>query len=358
MSKTALITGIAGQDGAYLAQFLLSKGMRVHGLMRWDSYIDPVDGLGRLDALGLVNDEITLHTGDITDANNVNMLVKEIAPDEIYNLAGLSQVAVSFQTPSSTLDINTKGTLNVLDAVRVHGMEQTCRIYQASSSEMFGAVPGPQNEETDMKPCSPYGAAKLAAYHLARTYRESYGMHISNGILFNHESPLRGEDFVTRKITKAVVEIEAGSNTVLRLGNLDSVRDWGDARDYVQGMWSMLQQDQGDDYILATGEAHSVRDFVERAFAHTGTQIAWEGEGVDEIARDSKTGRTLVEVDPQFFRPLEVNHLLGDASKAKEKLGWAPQTSFDDLVAAMVNADRALIADRMQEDQASWKKAG
>ena len=354
MAKTALITGIAGQDGAYLARLLVDKGYDVHGLVRWDSFPDPMEGLSRLDALGLVDDTITLHMGDITDANNINMVVKKVQPNEVYNLASLSQVHVSFDTPSSVLDINAKGTLNMLEALRVNGIESRCRFYQASSSEMFGAAPAPQNEETNMEPCSPYGAAKLAAYHLARTYRQSYGMHVSNGILFNHESPLRGEDFVTRKITKAVTEIEAGSNTVLTLGNLDSLRDWGAAEDYVEGMWRMLQQDEPGDYVLATGEAHSVREFVERAFAQIGVTLKWEGQGIDEIATDIKSGRKVVQIDPALFRPLEVHHLLGDASKAKEKLGWAPKTTFDDLVGQMVNADRALL----KKDKTSWKMAG
>jgi len=355
MTKTAFITGIAGQDGAYLARFLLRKGYEVHGLVRWDSYADPLDGLQRLDALGLVSDDVTLHMGDITDANNLNLLIKAIQPDEIYNLAGLSQVRVSFDTPASTLDINTAGTLNVLDAVRVNGLELKTRIYQASSSEMFGATRGPQNEDTKMEPCSPYGVAKLAAYHLARTYRQSYGMHVSNGILFNHESPLRGEDFVTRKITKAVAEIESGRTKPLVLGNLQSVRDWGDARDYIEGMWLMLQQDVSDDYVLATGKARSVKDFVERAFAHAGIVLEWSGVGVDEQAVDKKTGCVMVQVDPALFRPLDVHHLLGDASKAKSKLGWVPKTSFDELVSAMVNTDRAILCG---SEGLSWPMVG
>ncbi|MCB9983542.1 MAG: GDP-mannose 4,6-dehydratase [Rhodospirillales bacterium] len=360
MTKTAFITGVAGQDGAYLAQFLLSKGYRVHGMVRWDSYCEPVDGLARLEALGLAGEHVTLHMGDVTDANNLNLLIRDIRPDEIYNLAGLSQVHVSFGTPGSTLQINTAGTLNVLDAVRVNGLENCVRVYQASSSEMFGKAGAPQNEETPMAPCSPYGVAKLAAYHLAKTYRESYGMYAANGILFNHESPLRGEDFVTRKITKAVAAIEAGCGGALRLGNLDSLRDWGDARDFVEGMWMILQQDEPGDYVLATGEAHSVREFVEAAFKRVGVQIVWQGAGVDEMGVDAKSGRRLVEIDPALFRPAEVHHLLGDAGKAKAELGWSPKVRFDRLVADMVDADRVIFQDKPQSerDGPTWKMAG
>ena len=352
MKRTAFITGIAGQDGAYLARYLLGKGYDVHGLVRWDSYADPLDGLSRLDTLGLVSEKVQLHMGDVTDANNLTSLIKDIQPDEIYNLAGLSQVGVSFDTPSSTFDINAKGTLNILDAVRV--LESDARIYQASSSEMFGSTPAPQNEETVMQPCSPYGVAKLAAFHLVKTYRESYGLHASNGILFNHESPLRGQDFVTRKITKGVVAIEAGANTPLTLGNLDALRDWGAAEDYVEGMSLMLQQEEPDDYVLATGEAHSVREFVECAFAQIGVSLEWDGEGIEERGMNAKTGQVCVQVSPQFFRPNEVDHLLGDASKAKAKLGWQPKITFDDLVSRMVNADR----DALQREPKPWQMAG
>ncbi len=355
--KVAFITGIAGQDGGYLAEFLLRKGYEVHGLVRWDSYMDPMDGIKRLDNLGLTDGRLTIHHGDLTDAQGLTALIKKIQPQEIYNLAALSQVAVSFDTPAVTLDINTKGTLAVLEAVRLLDMEKTVRIYQASSSEMFGSAPAPQNEDTPFHPCSPYGAAKLSAYWLARTYRDSYGMHVSNGILFNHESPSRGEDFVTRKITKAVAAIENGSREVLQLGNLDSVRDWGHARDYVEGMWLMLQQHEADDYVLATGEAHSVREFVERAFEHIGVKLVWSGEGVNEIGKDARTGRVLVSVDASLFRPKEVNYLLGDPRKAQDKLQWLPKYYFDDLVADMVNADRALIW-RENGGDAAWKMIG
>lgn len=340
--KTAFITGIAGQDGAYLAQFLLSKKYNVHGLVRWDSYADPLAGMERLDRLGLVNERITLHMGDLTDAQFITRLIKQIQPDEIYNLAAMSHVAVSFDTPAASFDVNTKGTLHILEAVRLLDMQERVRIYQASSSEMFGSAPAPQNEETRFEPCSPYGIAKLASYWSVRNYRESYGLHASNGILFNHESPLRGEGFVTQKIVQAVVEMEKGRSEPLELGNLESLRDWGHARDYVRGMWMMLQQDTPNDYVLATGQAQSVRHFVERAFAFTGKQIAWQGEGLDEIGVERKTGKTLVTIKEKFFRPKEVAYLLGDASKAKAALGWQPQISFEDLIADMINAARGV----------------
>lgn len=330
-SKIAFITGITGQDGAFLASFLLDKGYEVHGLVRWDC----VDTCTRLEGL-----DIQLYFGDMIDANNLNFLIKTINPDEIYNLAALSHVKVSFETPSSMFDINTKGVLNILDSVRVLGLERSVRIYQASSSEMFGVSPAPQNEETPFAPCSPYGVAKLAAYWLARTYRDSYCLYVSNGILFNHESSLRGEDFVTRKITQAVAAIEAGQQDMLTLGNLDSVRDWGHARDYVAGMWAMLQRDKPGDYVLATGQAKTVREFVVCAFSHVGVRIGWRGCGEDEVGIDKKTGKVLVMVDPVLFRPKDVNYLLGDASKAKAELGWQPKIYFDDLISEMINADR------------------
>ena len=338
--KRALITGVAGQDGAYLAEFLLSKGYEVHGLVRWDSYMNADNALERFEALGLDSARIVVHVGDLTDAQNVSAIIKKVQPDEIYNLAALSQVGVSFDTPASTIDINAKGTLAVLEAVRLLDMEGWVRIYQASSSEMFGSSPAPQNEETPMHPCSPYGVAKQAAYWLAKIYRDSYGIYISNGILFNHESPVRGEDFVTRKITRAVVEIEAGRSIPLKLGNLDSVRAWGHARDYVAGMWAMLQRDKPGDYVLATGQAKTVREFVVCAFSHVGVRIGWRGCGEDEVGIDKKTGKVLVMVDPVLFRPKDVNYLLGDASKAKAELGWQPKIYFDDLISEMINADR------------------
>lgn len=348
MKTTAFITGVTGQDGAYLAEFLLSKGYTVHGLVRWDC----VDTTSRLHKIQ--SDSLHLHYGDMNDAPNLISLIKTIKPDEIYNLAALSHVKVSFETPSSALDTNAKGTLNILEAVRILEMAGAVRVYQASSSEMFGNVPAPQNEETPMNPCSPYGVTKLAAYHMARVYRESYGMHVSNGILFNHESPLRGEDFVTRKITKAIAAIEAGRQERLVLGNLDSQRDWGHARDYVRGMWMMLQQKRADDYVLATGQAHSVRDFVERAFAHVGIALEWKGEAEHETGVDPKSMKTLVTVDPALYRPNELHYLLGDAGKAAKALGWAPQASFNDLVSEMVNADRALL----EKEPDEWRRAG
>ena len=354
----AFITGVTGQDGAYLARFLLDKGYDVHGLVRWDSYADQDDGIRRLVSLGIKETDITLHAGDMIDAQCITALIKKIKPSEIYNLAALSQVGVSFQTPVSALDINTKGTLALLEAVRLLDMVGRVRLYQASSSEMFGSAPAPQNEETPMQPCSPYGVSKLAAYWLARTYRESYGIHVSNGILFNHESPQRGEDFVTRKITKAVAEIEAGRVEPLMLGNIDSVRDWGHSRDYIEGMWRMLQQDIADDYVLATGQAKTVRKFVERAFAHIGIKIKWQGRGIEEIGVCAKTGRVIVRIDEALFRPNEVDYLLGDASKALRQLGWKPRAKFDDLVSEMVNADRCFLADKNVQSIKPWQMVG
>ena len=342
-AKTAFITGITGQDGFYLARLLLAKNYRVHGLVRWDC----IDATGDVKTLG----DVRLHYGDLCDAANVISLVQEIAPDEIYNLGALSHVKVSFETPSSTFDVNTKGTLNILEAVRILGLKT--KIYQASSSEMFGRAPAPQNEQTPFEPCSPYGIAKLASYWLARTYRDAYGLFVCNGILFNHESPLRGEDFVTRKITKAVAAIEAGAQERLVLGNLDSMRDWGHARDYVEGMWLMQQQERPGDYVLATGEAHSVREFVERAFAQAGVGIAWQGSDAGEEGVDERNGRVLVSIDPALFRPREVDCLLGDAAKARAVLGWKPHVFFDELVAEMVNEERQRL---WKEDR--WKKTG
>jgi GDPmannose 4,6-dehydratase len=351
MGKVAFITGITGQDGSYLTELLLGKGYAVHGLVRWDC----IDGTQRLKERGLL-ERITLHHGDITDAANVISLIKQINPDEIYNLAALSHVKVSFETPLSTIDANISGTVNVLEAVRI--LESKARIYQASSSEMFGSAPAPQNESTPFEPCSPYGAAKLAAYWMARTYRDSYGIYISNGILFNHESPLRGEDFVTRKIAMAVAAIEARVESHLSLGNLDSVRDWGHAADYVQGMWQMLQQDTPGDYVLATGEGHTVREFTERAFNHIGIKLEWRGAGVDEAGFDAKTGNKLVSVDPALFRPKEVNYLLGDAAKARRELGWKPRMYFDALVSEMVNAERGRLWQESDNRSGQWKMTG
>lgn len=341
--NVAFITGIAGQDGAYLAEFLCGLGYHVHGLLRWDSHPDPQYALGRLRDLIEDGADITLHYGDITDALCVARVIAQVRPAEIYNLAALSHVGVSFDTPASAMDANLKGTLAILDAVRLLEMEAQTRIYQASSSEMFGSAPAPQNEESTFEPCSPYGVSKLGAYWLARVYRDSYNMFVSNGILFNHESPSRSEDFVTRKITHAVARIEAGEDLVLDLGNLDSIRDWGHARDYVRGMWQMLQHHAPDDFVLATGKALSVRDFVNAAFAHAGMRLIWEGAGESETARHAQSGKVLVRVDPALFRPKEVHYLLGDAGKARRILGWRPEYDFNALVADMMNAERVNI---------------
>lgn len=346
-SKIAFITGITGQDGAYLAEFLLDKDYHVHGLVRWDA----VDGTDRLKALGLA-DKITLHHGDMNDAACLIRLLKEIQPDEIYNLAALSHVAVSFETPASTMQANALGTLNLLEAIRILELQRDVRLYQASSSEMFGKALAPQNERTPFAPCSPYGVAKLAGYEMARVYRDAYGVQVSNGILFNHESPLRGEDFVTAKIVNAAVAIAAGQQDSLALGNLDAMRDWGHARDYVRGMWMMLQHDSADDFVLATGIARRVRDFVCSAFHAVGIEITWQGEGVQEAGINAQNGKVLVRVDPAFFRPQEVHHLLGDATKAKNILGWAPHIKFDDLVKDMI------AQAQNKTGGASWAKAG
>jgi GDPmannose 4,6-dehydratase len=343
--KTALITGVTGQDGAYLTELLLAKGYRVHGIKRRSSslntqridrfYQDPHESDPRL----------TLYFGDMTDATNLIRVVQEVQPDEIYNLAAQSHVQVSFESAEYTANADGLGTLRLLEAIRLLGLTGKVRFYQASTSEMYGqATECPQRETTPFRPRSPYGAAKLYAHSVTVNYREAYGMHASNGILFNHESPLRGETFVTRKITRAVAAIQAGSQDCLYLGNLDAIRDWGHARDYVQGMWLMVQQDTPDDYVLATGESHSVREFAQKAFAVVGRSIAWSGEGVDEVGTDIGTGTVLVRIDPRYFRPTEVDRLLGDATKARARLGWRPHTGFDALVTEMVQADLAASA--------------
>lgn len=341
-TKTALITGVTGQDGAWLARLLLDKGYVVHGVKRRSSslntqrvddlYVDPHEQETRF----------FLHYGDMTDSTNLIRLVQETRPDEIYNLAAQSHVQVSFETPEYTANADAVGALRLLEALRILGMEKTVRFYQASTSELYGKVQEvPQTEKTPFYPRSPYAAAKLYAYWITVNYREAYGVHASNGILFNHEGPTRGETFVTRKITRAVAAIETGLQKTLFLGNLDAKRDWGHARDYVEGMWRIVQHPDADDWVLATGETYSVREFVERAFAETGRTIAWEGKGVEETGRDAKTGDVLVRVDPQYFRPTEVDLLIGDASKAREKLGWAPTIGFAELVAEMVRMDIA-----------------
>ncbi len=338
--KTALITGATGQDGAYLAELLLDKGYEVHGVKRRSSSFNT----GRVDHLYLDPHErgtrYYLHHGDLTDATNLIRLIQEIQPGEIYNLGAQSHVQVSFETPEYTASTNALGTLRLLEAMRILGIGDRARFYQASTSELYGnASQPPQNEATPFEPRSPYAAAKLYAYWVTVNYRESYGFHASNGILFNHESPVRGETFVTRKISRAVAAIELGVQQRLHIGNLDAERDWGHARDYVEGMWLMLQQDAPDDYVLATGEARTVRQFIERGFACVGREIEWRGEGLAEQGLDRATGDVLVAVDDSYFRPTEVDRLCGDASKAYARLGWRHRTSFDDLVREMVEAD-------------------
>ncbi|MBN8532745.1 MAG: GDP-mannose 4,6-dehydratase [Rhizobiales bacterium] len=340
MQKTALVTGITGQDGAYLAELLLAKGYHVHGVKRRSSSFNTA----RIDHLYQDPHEkdvrLTLHYGDMTDATNLIRIVQETQPDEIYNLAAQSHVQVSFETAEYTANADAIGTLRLLEAIRILGLDKKSRFYQASTSELYGKVQEiPQRETTPFYPRSPYAAAKLYAYWITVNYREAYGLHASNGILFNHESPLRGETFVTRKITRAVASIQHGLQDVLYLGNLDAKRDWGHAKDYVEGMWRILQQPEGDDFVLATGETHAVREFVERAFAETGVTIAWEGEGVDEVGRDAASGIVRVKIDPRYFRPTEVDLLIGDPSKAKAKLGWQHSTPFETLVRDMVRAD-------------------
>lgn len=342
-AKIALITGVTGQDGAYLAEFLLEKGYVVHGMKRRASsfnservdhlYTDPHESETRF----------LMHYGDMTDATSLLRLLEATEPDEIYNLAAQSHVRVSFETPEYTADAGALGVLRLLDAVRTLNLARRVRFYQASTSEMFGRSPPPQDEATPFRPRSPYGAAKLYAYWIAVNYREAYDMHVSNGILFNHESPIRGETFVTRKISRAVAAIEHGLQERLYLGNLDAERDWGHARDFVEGMWLMLQQNEPDDYVMATGESHSVRTFVERAFAEIGRTIVWQGAGVDERGVDEASGKTLVAIDRRYFRPTEVDSLRGDASKARQRLGWRHRISFDDLVREMVQSDLAAL---------------
>ena len=346
--KTALITGVTGQDGAYLAELLLAKGYIVHGIKRRSSSFNT----GRVDHLYHDPHEkgvpFYLHYGDATDATNLIRIVQETKPDEIYNLAAQSHVHVSFETPEYTVNADAVGTLRLLEAIRILGREKQTRFYQASTSELYGKVQEiPQSETTPFYPRSPYAAAKLYAYWITVNYREAYGIHASNGILFNHESPIRGETFVTRKITRAVAAIELGLQEKLFLGNLNAKRDWGHARDYVEGMWLIVQQDEPDDYVLATGETHSVREFVEKAFAHVGRNIEWRGSGVDEKGIDGKSGKVLVEIDAHYFRPTEVDLLIGDPRKAHAKLGWQHRTNFDDLVRDMVNAD--LIGIRVEQ---------
>ena len=347
--KTALITGITGQDGSYLAEFLIEKGYEVHGIIRRSSTFNT----GRIEHLYLdewVRDMqkkrlVTLHYGDMTDSSSLIRIIGLVKPDEIYNLAAQSHVKVSFDVPEYTADTDAIGVLRLLEAVRILGMEKTTRIYQASTSELYGKVEEvPQNENTPFHPRSPYSVAKLYAYCIMKNYRESYGMYTANGILFNHESERRGENFVTRKISLAAARIAAGLQDKLYLGNLNALRDWGYAPDYVECMWLILQQPEPDDYVIATGEYHSVREFATLAFRHAGIELRWEGEGLNEKGYDIASGRCLIEVDPRFFRPAEVDELLGDPTKARTTLGWNPRkTSFDDLVARMVRADMDMV---------------
>jgi GDPmannose 4,6-dehydratase len=340
MSKTALITGVTGQDGAYLAEFLLDKGYIVHGIKRRASsfntqrvdhlYTDPHEG----------NPRFMLHYGDVTDSTNVIRLVQETQPDEIYHLAAQSHVQVSFESPEYTANADAMGTLRLLEALRILGMCDKVRFYNAATSELYGASPEwPQNEKTPFYPRSPYGVAKLYSYWITVNYREAYGIHANNGILFNHESPLRGETFVTRKITMAAAAIKFGLQEKLFLGNLNAKRDWGYAKDYVEAMWLMLQQETPDDYVIATGDCRSVREFCLEAFTEAGIDLDWVGEGVSEKGVNRATGRTVIEIDPKYFRPTEVELLMGDASKARQNLGWEPKVRFDELVKIMVRAD-------------------
>jgi len=344
--KVALITGVTGQDGAYLSELLLEKGYEVHGIKRRSSsfntsriehlYQDPHEA----------DQRYILHYGDLTDASNLIRIIQQVQPDEIYNLGAQSHVAVSFETPEYTANTDALGPLRLLEAIRILGLEKKTRYYQASTSEMFGnTATAPQNETTPFRPRNPYGVAKLYAYWMVVNYREAYGLHASNGILFNHESPLRGETFVTRKITRAVAAIHHGFQDRLYLGNLDARRDWGHAREYVRGMWLMLQQDEPDDYLLATGETIRVRDFAAHAFEQIGVEIAWRGAGADEQGFCAKTGRLLIEVDRRYYRPTEVDLLVGDATKARDKLGWTHVTPWRELCAEMVREDLIAVAE-------------
>jgi GDPmannose 4,6-dehydratase len=345
MPKVALVTGVTGQDGAYLSELLLSKGYVVHGIKRRSSSFNSA----RIDHMyqdpHVPGVHFQIHYGDMTDSTNLIRIIQSVQPDEIYNLAAQSHVQVSFETPEYTANADATGALRVLEAIRILGLTKKTRFYQASTSELYGkAQEVPQKETTPFYPRSPYGVAKLYAFWITVNYREAYGIHASNGILFNHESPIRGETFVTRKITRAVAAIHLGVQKTLYIGNLDARRDWGHARDYVEGMWRIVQQPEADDYVLATGEAHSVREFVELAFSKVGRKIEWRGNGVDEMGIDTVTGETLVKIDSRYFRPTEVDMLLGDPSKAHRVLGWQHKVSFPELVADMVESDLKVIA--------------
>lgn len=344
-TKVALITGITGQDGSYLAELLLEKGYMVHGIIRRSSSFNT----GRIahlfdNPVTHTQKQMKLHYGDLSDSTCLVKLVTTIRPDEVYNLAAMSHVAVSFDMAEYTGNVDGLGTLRLLDAIRTAGLEKTCRFYQASTSELYGKVQEiPQTEKTPFYPRSPYGVAKLYAYWIVVNYREAYGMHVSNGVLFNHESPRRGETFVTRKITRAVAKISLGQQEELTLGNMDSKRDWGHAKDYVRMMWMMLQQEEADDFVIATNVARSVREFVVASFKHVGVDIVFEGEGVNEVGKDKATGTVRVRVSEKYFRPAEVEFLLGNPAKAKAKLGWVPEIKFEELCAEMVAADVALM---------------
>jgi GDPmannose 4,6-dehydratase len=344
MTKKALITGITGQDGAYLAEFLLAKGYEVHGIKRRASLLN-TDRIDHLYQDPHENERrLVLHYGDLTDATNLIRVIQQVQPDEIYNLGAMSHVQVSFEVPEYTADADALGTLRLLEAIRILGLEQKTRFYQASSSELFGRVREvPQRESTPFHPRSPYAVAKLYAYWITVNYRESYGLYACNGILFNHESPLRGETFVSRKITRALTRIQVGLQDCLYLGNLDARRDWGHARDYVEMQWLMLQQAEAEDFVIATGVQYSVREFVEAAAAELGMRLTWHGSGTEEVGRDAD-GRALVRVDPRYFRPAEVDTLLGDPGRAREKLGWQPRCGFRELVTEMVREDAKLAA--------------
>lgn len=344
--KVALVTGVTGQDGAYLSELLLSKGYEVHGVKRRSSSFNT----GRIEHIyedpNFEGAHFRLHYGDLTDSTNLIRIIQEVQPTEIYNLAAMSHVHVSFEAPEYTANADGIGTLRILEAIRILGLTETCRFYQASTSELYGLVQQvPQSETTPFYPRSPYAVAKMYAYWIVVNYREAYGMHASNGILFNHESPLRGETFVTRKITRAAAAIRLGRQKRLVLGNLDAKRDWGHAREYVRGMWLMLQQDQPDDYVLATGHTTTVRTFVEWAFEDVGMSLEWRGSGVDEKGYDVNTGECLVEINPRYYRPTEVELLIGDPTKAKEKLGWVHETSPRELAREMVVADLKVMKD-------------
>jgi GDPmannose 4,6-dehydratase len=345
MAKVALVTGVTGQDGAYLSELLLSKGYVVHGIKRRSSSFNSA----RIDHMyqdpHVPGAHFQIHYGDMTDSTNLIRIIQSVQPDEIYNLAAQSHVQVSFETPEYTANADATGALRILEAIRILDLTKKTRFYQASTSELFGKVQEvPQSETTPFYPRSPYGVAKLYAYWITVNYREAYGMHASNGILFNHESPIRGETFVTRKITRAVAAIHLRVQKTLYIGSLDAKRDWGHARDYVEGMWRIVQQAEADDYVLATGEAHSVREFVELAFSRVGRTIEWRGKGVDEIGIDTATGETLVKIDSRYFRPTEVDMLLGDPSKAHRVLGWQHKVSFTELVAEMMESDLKVVA--------------